>query len=270
MTGLSRVLWGFVVAGLLAPPTAEAGKKWRTKLDCTLVENESNDGDSFHVQVAKRKYIFRLLWVDAPETDSRYPDRVAEQAAYFGITPQDAIKVGKDAAKFSASFLKDGFTVLTQFDDAMGASSKDRDYAILMVGETYLMEELVRNGLARIYGIQELPEDGPSVNLMRVRLRKAEEEAKQNRRGAWAYAGQQLSRFEQLNRAPDIPEQDVTVQRSTLVYSPDDPSRALGTLRPGMTIRVLRASSLLDVQVRIVTGDGREIEGLCRRADLGL
>lgn len=265
-----RMAAAAALAVLVATPDADAAKKWRTKENCTLIENESNDGDSFHVRVDKRKYIFRLLWVDAPETEMRYPERVAEQAAYFGITPQDAIKVGKEAARFSADFLKNGFTVLTQFDDAMGASRKDRDYAILKVGDAYLMEALVSNGLARIYGLEELPEDGPSVTLMRVRLRRAEEDAKKNRRGAWAYAGQALSRFDQLNRPPDIPEQDVTVSRSTLVFAPDDPTRAMGTLPPGMTIRVLGAQSLLLVRVRITTRDGRQIDGLCRRADLGI
>ena len=254
-------------ACLLAwPDAARADKKWRTKENCTLIENESNDGDSFHIRVAKRHYIFRLLWVDTPETEQRYPERVAEQAAYFGITPEQATRVGKEAVKFSANFLKEPFTVYTQFDDAMGASNKDRDYAVIKVGDTYLMEALVSNGLARIFGLQELPEDGPSISTMRLRLKGLEADAKKNRRGAWAYA-------QESNTMPgmaSITEQALTVQRTTAVFATDNSARLMGNLTPGMSITVLRAETPILVRVRFTLSDGRAIEGLCRRAELGL
>ena len=259
-----------LVLVLLGVLPARAEKKWRLKENCTLIENEANDGDSFHIKVAKRHYIFRLLWVDAPETDNRYPERVAEQAAYFGITPEQAIQVGKEARKFSLNFLSTPFTVHTQFDDAMGASAKDRDYAVIQSGSTYLMEALVSNGLARIHGFQEMPEDGPSVNLMRGRLKGLENDAQKNRRGAWGLSANNLNRFDRLNAVPSIPPQERVIGVTTTVYDPAQPGRPLGTLSPGKTITVLGAESAVMVRIRIALADGRTLEGLCRRTDLGL
>lgn len=259
-----------LLAGLAFPRPAEAAKKWRIKEGCTLIENEANDGDSFHVRVNKRHYIFRLLWVDTPESDNRFPDRVAEQAAYFGITPEQSIQIGKDAVEFSAAFLREPFTVFTQFDDAMGSSEKDRDYAVIKSGDTYLMEALVSNGLARIHGFQEMPDDGPSVSTIRMRLKGMESEARKARRGAWGLAGAASSGPGLPSLTTPLSEQTLTVARTTAVYAPDDPSRLMGNITPGKTITVLRAEGAGLARIRIALADGRTIEGLCRRADLGL
>lgn len=250
---------------------ALAAKKWRTKEDCTLIDNPANDGDSFHIRVNRRAYIFRLLWVDTPETDNRFPDRVAEQAAYFGISPENAIKVGKDATRFSAEFLRrQPFTVYTQFDDAMGSSEKDRDYAVIKSGAVFLMEALVENGLARIHGLQELPPDAPSLSAMRMRLKGLENDAKKNRRGAWGYAGPALSRFELMNKPPEIAEQTLTLSQALPVYSLVEPGRVLGTLFSGQSLTVLRAESISMIRIRFTLPDGRTLEAQARRIDLGL
>lgn len=57
-----------------------------------------NDGDSFHVSVEGHEYIFRLYFVDAPETTAEFRDRVEEQAKYFGVTVDQVLEVG-DLAK---------------------------------------------------------------------------------------------------------------------------------------------------------------------------
>ncbi len=246
---------------------ADAAKKWRAKEACTLIENEANDGDSFHVKVNRRHYIFRLLWVDTPETEQRFPERVAEQAAYFGIAPADAIIIGKQAVAFSTAFLaRAPFTVFTQFDDAMGSSEKDRDYAVIKAGDTYLMEALVSNGLARIHGLQEMPDDGPTVDNMRRRLKALEKEAREAKRGAWALAVPAASPFGPAL----IPGERKTAPRSVQVLAPDDPGRLLGTLTAGTAYTVVESASPVLVRIRIETSDGRAIEGLCRRSDLGL
>lgn len=261
----------FVIATLLTAPQAQAAKQWRTKEDCTLIANPANDGDSFHVRIGRRHYIIRLLWVDTPETENTYPDRVAEQAKYFGISPQDAIKVGKEAAKFTRDFLsRQPFTVYTQFADARGASKRDRDYGIVKSGDVFLMEALVSNGLARIHGLQSMPPDGPSETSMRMRLKGMENDAKKNRRGGWGYSDAGLSRFELMNRATAVTKQDMTLSRSTAVYSPEDNSRILGTLSAGMKLTVLAAEGPGMARIRFTLPDGRTIEGLARVSDLGL
>lgn len=255
----------------LSADDALAQRKWREKLNCTLIPNEANDGDSFHVRWNTRKYLLRSLWVDAPETDNRFPERVAEQAEYFGISPQDAIRVGKDAAKFTTAWLsREPFIIYTQFDEARGASAKERHYAIIKSGDTYLMEALVSNGLARIHGLQEMHEDGPTARTMNARLKGLENEARREKRGAWGYAAPPLSRFEQLNQMPTIQTQTLTLARTVPIYSLDDPNRLMGTLAANHRIEVLRAESPVMVRVRFSLADGRTIEAQARRTDLGL
>jgi hypothetical protein len=67
---------------------------WQTLRNCRLIENESNDGDSFHVEADGEERTFRLYFVDTPEgdaDDSRVQDRIAKQAAEFGISEKESV-----------------------------------------------------------------------------------------------------------------------------------------------------------------------------------
>jgi hypothetical protein len=68
--------------------------EWETLRNCRLIENESNDGDSFHVKADGEERIFRLYFVDTPEGDAddiRVQDRIAKQAAEFGISEKESV-----------------------------------------------------------------------------------------------------------------------------------------------------------------------------------
>ena len=68
-----RRLGSAIVAGILClHGTVHAGD-WTIYEHCRLITNPSNDGDSFHVRVGRNHYIFRLYFVDAPETDTSFP-----------------------------------------------------------------------------------------------------------------------------------------------------------------------------------------------------
>ncbi|MCS6770883.1 MAG: thermonuclease family protein [Kiritimatiellae bacterium] len=258
----------FVFAAMI--PEVHASKKWRTKENCTLIEHPSNDGDSFRVRIGRRIYVLRLLWVDAPETDMRFPERVAEQAEYFGISTQEVLRIGQEASRFTREFLKSRpFTVYTQFEDARGAGEKERDYAIVKSGDTYLMEALVSNGLARIYGMQEMPPEGPSESTMRMRLRALESAARDQRRGAWALASRGFSPGDPRARLQPLEAGWRTLTRTVPVYAVEDPARMLGMLRAGTEIEILRTESPADVRIRFRLPDGRMMEAIARRADLG-
>lgn len=261
---MKRMGMGSIVVGLAvwlaSNSVCEAAKKWRTYENCTLIENPANDGDSFHVKVNKRHYLFRLYWVDTPETDNSVPERVIEQAAYFGITPQDAIKYGKQASKFSKDFMKDGFTVHTKFADAMGRSAKDRDYAIIEKDGKFLHIELVREGLARIHGFQELSEDMPSPGTMRLRIKGAEAEAKKAKRGAWSQGS---------GAGGDAISGTRTLVRSITILDTEDPSRAIGVLRAGAVVELLGVETPTLIRIQFKAGD-KDMEGLCQRGELGI
>ena len=90
----------------LLTAAAQAERDWTTFEECTLIEDPSNDGDSFHARFKTREYVARLYFVDSPETDTRYPDRVKEQGDYFGgLSEKETLRVGKKAAEFTEKWL---------------------------------------------------------------------------------------------------------------------------------------------------------------------
>ena len=112
------VLWATTVA----VDAREGSKDWIVLENCRLIVNPANDGDSFHVSVGEKEYIFRLYLVDAPETDEMNPGRLVEQGKYFAITVPQAIEVGQAAKEFTREKLSEPFTVFTRMSDAMGRS----------------------------------------------------------------------------------------------------------------------------------------------------
>lgn len=157
---------------------------------CIYKPQRWNDGDSFHVILLDRKeVILRLYFVDTPEEERVYANRIAEQAAYFGISPNAAVEVGHEASEFTKQALAKPFTIQTRWRLALGRSTLARYYAIVLTADGHdLNELLVSAGLARIYGTRtELP-DGRDSRIYLARLAELEAQAKAARRGAWGKA----------------------------------------------------------------------------------
>ena len=279
---LGSVCLAAALLALVAPTDACAAKKWREYTGCRVIPNASNDGDSFHVKptnIKTRSYLFRLYFVDTPESDTSLPERLQIQADYFGIPdPKDVVKVGKEAVKFTEKFLEDGnFTVYSRLADALGRSAKDRDYAMVLnsAGQD-LGTELVRNGLARVFGqgtdLSDLDAYKRDENAWFRRLRQAELEAKKEKRGGWAYASAPVSRLDALLAPRQVAEQDVVLARPIYIYPLDNPAsqQPLGQLRAGVTVRVVKGVSPDRAHVRFTTSDGRSFEGTARFVDLGI
>ncbi|HEU0210094.1 MAG TPA: helix-hairpin-helix domain-containing protein [Candidatus Udaeobacter sp.] len=166
--------------------SARGGSKaWIILKDCRLIPNPANDGDSFHVSVGPNEYLFRLYFVDAPETDEMTPRRLVDQAKYFAITVPQAIEVGRAAKEFTRQKLSTPFTVFTHMSDAMGQSRLERFYAFVETSEGDLGEQLVRNGLARSYGFKAIPPGLRNSQQELAKLQQLEEQAKQERIGGW-------------------------------------------------------------------------------------
>jgi endonuclease YncB( thermonuclease family) len=182
-----------LVIGLFALgviPTLSAAGKWKVYEDATLIKNDFNDGDSFHVMCGKYHYIFRLYYVDTPETSASYPDRVQAQADYFDITFKEALKIGDDATRFTDKLLsRKSFTVYTKKEDARGNSKRKRYFAMIKIGDDWLSTLLVENGLARVYGMRtDLPDNGKPIRKYSARLKARERTAKKEHKGAWKYS----------------------------------------------------------------------------------
>ena len=104
---------------------------WKTFKDCRYLPNAANDGDSFHVRASGKEYIFRLYFVDAPETDDSIPDRLTEQAKYFRVATAEALEIGHEAERFTQEMLAQPFTVRTCLQDARGRSHLPRYFAFV-------------------------------------------------------------------------------------------------------------------------------------------
>ena len=282
----SRWLPGVIALALLLPllplaPRAHAApKKWRPPYtNCQLIPNPSNDGDSFHVRagnIKNRTYLFRLYFIDTPEDDRSLPERLQEQADYFGIDNiDDVVKAGKEATRFTQNFLKNGFTVNSRLSDALGRSKKKRDYAMIYANGQDLGLELVRNGLARVHGVStdltDLPDYKSTTDAWWRRLRFAEAEAKRAKRGAWAYAGAPSSRTDAMFAPRQIDPQDIELAAPIYIYSTDPANpRPIGRLGSGVTLHIIKGISPDRAHVRFTTASGETHEGSARFVDLGL
>lgn len=159
------------------------GKPWQVLDNCKLLAREANDGDSFHVRHDGKEYIFRLYYVDAPETSLQFPDRVQEQAEYFSFSEQDALRVGEAAKHFTSRILAAApFTVVTQWEDARGSSQLPRYYAFVITEQGDLDELLTAEGLVRVYGMHVSDNLG---GRKQGELKQLEQSARREGVGAW-------------------------------------------------------------------------------------
>jgi competence ComEA-like helix-hairpin-helix protein len=185
----------FALALWLAAAGALPADEWRELKNCRLLNNQANDADSFHVHAGGREYIFRLYFVDAPETDVSVADRVQEQARYFGITAEQTQRLGELARAFTREKLRRPFTVRTVMQDARGRSELPRYFAFVHAADGDLAELLIANGLARVYGAAATPIGLSSPELQWDKLRRLEERAKAEKVGAWGVpAGRMTAR----------------------------------------------------------------------------
>jgi endonuclease YncB( thermonuclease family) len=242
--------------------------KWETLENCMLNTREYHDGDSFHIRRKGKDYIFRLYFVDTPETDEGLEDRIAEQADYWGIDEKNTVKLGKRATQFSHDLLEGRqFTVFTEKKKARGRSKKQRYFAMVRVGDTFLSESLVGAGLARIYGkMTDLP-DGQTMEAYLDTLQGAERQAKKKKLGAWNPRSSKRALRKRID-VPHIEEQELTLDGPVGIYSLKN-SGLVGVLRAGRSVMVLKAESFSMVRIRF-DADGKQYEAQCRRQDLGL
>lgn len=161
-----------------APPA----KPWQRIDGCRWKADRWNDGDSFHVVTgdANREIVARLYFVDSPEAETAFRDRLGEQAASWGITRQQATVIAHEAAAFTKNQLTAPFTVWTRWRSALGRSALGRRYCIIITADGRdLNELLVENGLARIYGTRTALYDGRDSRAYLARLAELEAVAKQ-------------------------------------------------------------------------------------------
>ncbi|WFB36674.1 thermonuclease family protein [Kiritimatiellota bacterium B12222] len=254
-------LWivGFV---LLMGQSAEA-RIWKELDGVTYEENAANDGDSFHAKRNSTQYLLRLYYVDCPETDLRFPDRVKEQADYFGVSPEQAVEAAHLAAAYVEELLsKQPFTVYTRYANARGASSMKRYYAMVKVGDRWLSELLVENGFARLHGVgTETPDDTQEKNYW-TRLRRLEKIAKKEQRGLWGIAlGKKTEAEAELGGK-------TLLLRQTVVYRTEAPFQPVGNLPANWEVTVGEVIRPGFRVVEFVSPGGNPFKGMILESEL--
>lgn len=169
---------------------------YETYRNCALVAARNNDGDSFMVRLPDgRERELRLYYVDTPESAfKRYAggdtnhERIRQQAAELGgITPEQAVEIGKKGKAFTLALLESRpFHIHTVWDSPY---QDNRFHAFIEVqqdGKTrWLHELLIERGFARLKTKPADLPDGTPVATHRQRLKSLEAAAKKSRAGVW-------------------------------------------------------------------------------------
>ncbi len=157
---------------------------WSRLDGCRLVENDENDGDSFVVEQAGRRYTVRLYFVDCVESNPS--SRQTAQAAEFGIRENPDVRgemLAAQATEFTRQKLDRSFVVHTRRDGGTAV----RAYVETADGED-LGTLLVREGLALVRendGMASSHPDGRSTAQVARDLRLEETAAHVARAGGW-------------------------------------------------------------------------------------
>ena len=192
---MTRALTVALIALSLGVPcrhtAASEQREWITLTNCQYVAGKEDDGDSFRVRCGTNEFIARLYFVDAPETNLRYPERTREQGEHFGATLDETMKAGTAATDWVRQFLQAPFTVHTRWVTAGGRSKESRYYVLIEAGGKSLAEALVSQGLAYTKGATVYLPTGEKAKAYAARLEALEQEARQKRVGLWAHSAEQ-------------------------------------------------------------------------------
>ena len=227
---------------------------------CRLGEAEWADGDSFPVRFPDGTiHTLRLYGVDCFETTDRHQTdqrRLRSQRAYFGIARtggneqtsiRAAMALGVAARDRVEELLDQPFTVHTAWADGRGHPLHKRYYAFITGAKGRdLGGLLVREGLARAFGVARSRKPGVSRDEYKERLKDEELAAASRRVGAWKLTNWELLPEERrVERAQEQEEQ--AEERILEKYSidPNTASRDELMRLPGigevMAVRIIEA-----------------------------
>lgn len=242
---------------------------WIAMENCTLAGNAYNDGDSFHVRHEGREYIFRLYFVDTPESDDSFLERVRDQAGYFGVSIPTVVQVGNEATAFVQKQLtSQSFTVITRWQGAQGRSKLPRFYAFIKVGGQDLDKMLVSQGLARVYGVRATLPDGTPAETARAALLSLEDTARHSRLGAWTTT-RQLNVAEARAEAARSETKVLMAPHTISTYTAEIPRQRFGRISRDTHVHLLEEYP--DGWIRVAYEvDGKDQEAVCLRWELGL
>ena len=178
----------FLLSVSLITSTAGFAAELISLNDATLIDNPSNDGDSFFVSVNGEELHMRLYFVDCMETNfssKAEVDRIIEQRRHFGLPNTHAVvRFGQAATAYVKQVLAEPFTIFTSYASSPGRGTRIYGFIKTSDGE-YLSEKLVREGLARIHGTTRMNPEGIPSDITLQRLQDLKDLALLNHAGIW-------------------------------------------------------------------------------------
>ncbi len=174
------------------PVERPASDLFQTFRNAKLLDSPTNEADTLHIQVTKgEEHVFVLYYVDALDATPAHPDRIKEQAAFFGkASPTAVVEAGREAYAHVHDLLnKQQFLVMTRWEKV---PNTDRYYAMIRVEYEqdkwgYLADLLMRQGYARVSGVQTpLPDNTPSVEAYLSELLAHGSYAQKKKLGIWS------------------------------------------------------------------------------------
>jgi competence protein ComEA len=225
----SGIRAALIAALAILSPLAQAQPKPLESIKgCTFIPTEWADGDSFRIQTPDgEEHTIRLYGADCIElhvtTDSD-KRRLRDQRRYFGITEAKdtrtesielAMSLGEKAAEFTAAFLEKPFTIHTRKSSALGDGKFKRIYAFVETEDGKdLATELIRQGLARAFGVSTQGPQGISSERYRDILSDIEFQAAKREKGVWKFTNwDKLPTERETQRIQD--EEDEIAQSNT-------------------------------------------------------
>ena len=260
--------WG--VAAFFMTVASALAADWVELKNCRVVENSSNDADSFVVEGSEpfrgeKQNRFRLYFVDAAETDANSKfkkDRLKEQADYWGSQNlEDALRMGLRAEQFVKRLLRGNFSVHTQGEYAP-TMGRPRYYAMVRIKDRWLDEILVEEGLVRIYGKGAKLPDGTAAKTHWRKLYALERASKTRSLNGWHNGADAADSEEPVEFDPH----DAKTIRTTWIYS-SKTGQKVTALPKGTVVSVLAPSAQGRFRVRFEKS-GKVYEGLCEKKSL--
>lgn len=165
------------------------------------IDSRANEADTMRIRIKGEEHIFVLYFVDALETTTNHPQRVAEQGRYFGnATDKTITDTGVEAARFVAELLKTHpFNVITRWERVPNTT---RYYGLITLelepGKVvYLADLLMQKGWAWVQGVPThedfsamLPADRRDIKTYVLELQALAKQAKAGKAGIWAKVAQ--------------------------------------------------------------------------------
>ena len=191
-----RLILVLLISLAVRSPAAE--QELKSIAECRLVPTDWADGDSFRIALPDgSEQTVRIYGADCIEwhvNDESDARRLRAQRRYFGIADgvsaesiAQARGFGEAAGRRTRELLAKPFTVHTTFADGRGDSRFQRIYGFVTTADGEdLASVLVREGLARAFGVAHRMPDGSSAQEYRNRLEDLELTAATAKRGIWA------------------------------------------------------------------------------------